>query len=224
MQTSMRVADWFAWSPGRSDRQAWRAWAGTQQMAMADPAAAIVLPMLLRRRLSPLGQALLAAALACGDAACRARLILATRHGELSRTVNILQALSDATPPSPADFSLSVHHSLLGLLSIHTGNRHAHAAISAGGDSFVCGLLEASACLHAAPEEPVLLLFAEEALPPPYDEVFPDAAKETPLALALLLTKRQGTEIASLISKTGSMSALEFLHAFLKAEVALADA
>ncbi len=224
MQRAICVADWFAWSPDRSDRQAWRAWAGASQMAMAPPDAAAVIPMLLRRRLSPLGQALVGAALACGEAARRARLILASRHGELSRTINILRDLSDAMPPSPADFSLSVHHSLLGLLSIQTGNRHAHSAISAGGDSFAYGLLEASACLHAAPEEPVLLLFAEESPPPPYDEVFPTAGEETPLALALLLTKRQGTVIASPTGKAGSMAAREFLRDFLKAEAAAADA
>ena len=87
-------------------------------------------PLLLRRRVSAIGQQALRAAWGL-PAAAEARLIFASRHGEFSRTLSILDALANDQPVSPADFTLSVHHALAGLLSIAQRNRLGHTAIAA---------------------------------------------------------------------------------------------
>jgi hypothetical protein len=64
---------------------------------------------------------------------------------------------------------MSVHHALVGLISIHTGNREGHTAVSAAADTFGFGFLEAAA--YAAVEsKPALLVYLDEPLPDAYGE------------------------------------------------------
>jgi hypothetical protein len=191
----MIVRDWFAWSPGRETRRDWLAWAGSDvpQAQAAQPIPA--LPMMLRRRATPIGQKALAAALAC-EGIDKARYVLASRHGEYDRTVNILLSLANDQQPSPAEFSMSVHHGLAGLLSIHTGNRLGHIAVAASLDSFGYGLLEAASCLADAPETPVLLLYVDAPLPDSYAPFRLAAEATLPVAVALLLAAGDGSRIS----------------------------
>ena len=125
---------------------------------------------MLRRRISTIGQMAFRASYALSEQRT-ARFIFCSRHGESDRTLRILQSLAAKEPISPADFSLSVHNALAGLLSIAWGNTAGHTAISAGADSFGYGLLEAVACLKEGPSDPVMLVYFDDLLPQPYDEV-----------------------------------------------------
>jgi hypothetical protein len=142
------------------------------------------LPLLLRRRVGALGRHALAAAWRVMPKGSP-RFVFSSRHGEYDRTLRLLEALIGDGDVSPAEFGLSVHHALAGLLSIAKANRQGHTAIAAGPDSFGYGLLEAAACLADNPSEPVLLVHYDEPLPAPYDEVVAD--EEGPIALALAL-------------------------------------
>lgn len=187
------VGRWSAWAPGRETQAAWRTWAGAPP-AGVEEAPPAPLPMMLRRRATPLGQKLIGVALACGEAVGRARYVLASRHGELRRTLGILDSLEAGELPSPAEFSMSVHHGLAGLLSIHTGNRAGHTALAAGVDSFGFGLLEAAATLAERPDEPVLLLYGDDPLPDLYDRFGGADDAGLPMVCALLL--EAGDDIA----------------------------
>jgi hypothetical protein len=164
---SVAVTGWAAWTGG--------AWLG------AEPAAA---PTMLRRRVSPLGQQALRAAWS-QEASASARLVFSSRHGEFARTLSIMDELAAGHEVSPADFTLSVHHALAGLLSIARGNRLGHTAIAAGDETLFCALLEAAACLAESPAEPVVLVHYDEPLPAPFDHFSP--ADEETVALALTL-------------------------------------
>jgi hypothetical protein len=129
---------------------------------------------------------MLTAALALGETARTGRYILASRHGEFSRQLGILDALAGDELPSPAEFTMSVHNALAGLLSIHTGNTQGHTAIAAGADTFGMALLEAVASLHEAPASPVLLLYGDDQLPPPFD-VYDETDTAEPLVAAFAL-------------------------------------
>jgi beta-ketoacyl synthase-like protein len=180
------IRGWAAWAPGLETEAAWREWA-TGRRETADSAAPNVapMPMSLRRRISPLGQAALRCAWGLPDAG-KARIVSASRHGEFGRTLSILEALAVGETVSPADFTLSVHHALVGLLSIAQGNRGGHTAVAGGPDSFGFGFLEAVSCLQDRPSEPVILLYYDEPLPAPYD-VF-EHTEVQPLAIALSLS------------------------------------
>jgi Beta-ketoacyl synthase, N-terminal domain len=185
---SVAIRAWYAWAPGMDTQREWLEWAGAVSVATGpcDIVQPTALPMLLRRRATPLGQKIVMAALALGETARTGRYILASRHGEFSRQLGILDALASAELPSPAEFTMSVHHALAGLLSIHTGNTQGHTAIAAGADTFGMALVEAVACLQEAPGAPVLLLYGDELLPPPYN-VYDDAFIAEPLVAAFAL-------------------------------------
>lgn len=169
------IPHWMAWSPSAKSRGGnW-----------APPDA----PTILKRRVSPLGREALLAAFGLPDVGA-SRFVLSSRHGEFGRTQALLSALADGEPLSPADFSLSVHHGLIGLLSIATGNRLGHTAVAAGRESFAYGLLEAAAAATERPGQPMALVHFDEPLPPPWDAV--DGAQEAPLAMALYLTSPAG--------------------------------
>jgi hypothetical protein len=171
-----------AWAPGRESWADWCAWAGAISPVTSDEAVAV--PTLLRRRVGQVGQKALKAA--WGLPRVRdARYVFASRHGEFERTTGLLRAVVGGEPPSPADFSLSVHNALTGLLSIAAGNRAGHTAIAAGTDSFCYGLLEAAACIAEAPSKPVILVSYDAPLIPPYDELI---APSEPLAVVLSLS------------------------------------
>jgi hypothetical protein len=172
---------------GQSDRSrfefrlaGWRAW----DSARAESETPSAVPLSLRRRVSPVGQKALRAAWSFPEIAT-ARLILASRHGEFGRTLSILDDLGKAQPVSPADFTLSVHNALVGLLSIAAANRRGHTAIAAGAETFGFGLIEAAACLAESPDEPVVLIYFDEPLPGPYAEFNETDAQ--PMALARIM-------------------------------------
>jgi hypothetical protein len=188
-QLTFSVRDWFAWVPGRETRPAWRTWASGPDSPVAPEESAEpmpTLPMMLRRRATSIGQKAVGAALAC-QGANAARYIVASRHGEYDRTMDIFTSLAEKEAPSPAEFSMSVHHGLAGLLSIHTANRLGHVAISAAQDSFAFGMMEAALCLAEDPAIPVLLIYYDAPLPDAYDQFRAASEAELPTVLALLM-------------------------------------
>jgi hypothetical protein len=180
------ILNWSAWMPGRETRTAWRSWAGVRPDGDATPSAA-PLPMLLRRRLSAFGQRLVSAINDCAVGLPPARYVLSTRHGELARALKVLDAIEADGLSSPTDFSMAIHHALIGLLSIHTGNRLGHTALSAGWDSFANGLLEAAACIAERPDEPVILVHGDDRLPDGYDAFREADDAALPLVVAIAL-------------------------------------
>jgi hypothetical protein len=168
-------------APGNEPDYCWP----SQDDTVGDASARPPVPLLLRRRVSPIGQAALHAAWALPQVE-HARFIFASRHGEFDRTLTMLEQLAAEDGPSPADFSLGVHNALAGLLSVSTQNRRGHIALAAGVDSFGFGLIEAAACLLERPEEPVMLVYYDAGLPPGYPDTVPACAEAT-LALALVL-------------------------------------
>jgi hypothetical protein len=138
----------------------------------------------LRRRIGPIGQTAISAALGC-EGGLQSRYVFASRHGELGRTVGILGTVAAAETPSPTEFSMSVHHALAGLLSIHMHNREGHTAVAAGVDTFGFGFMEAAAYV-AAEAKPALLVYYDAALPDGYRE-FDAPGDALPLVVVLHL-------------------------------------
>jgi hypothetical protein len=185
------VDDWTAHAPGRQRREDWLAWAqGKPLEPVSEQPTKEVLPGLLRRRVSAIGQLALRAASSLGKGR-GARFIFCSRHGEFRRTKALLATLCRNEPPSPADFSLSVHNALAGLLSIAWCNGAGHTAIAAGRESFAFGLLEAAVCLLTRPEEAILLVYFDEPLLEEYAAFGED--DDASLALALLLAPARGS-------------------------------
>lgn len=195
---SFRLLGWSAWTESRTEPAAWRSWAGVEfdpgrpELESLPPGD---VPMMLRRRASPEGRAALGAAAGLPHLD-EARYVLSTRHGELSRTLSVIECLTRGEPPSPADFSMSVHHALVGLLSIGARNPKGHGAVSAGRESFCYGMLEAAACIAERPDEPVILIHYDERPQGAFAELFDNADSDGPLVVAFCLSgKASGSKV-----------------------------
>jgi hypothetical protein len=165
--------------------RAWNVWSEAASPADRPPHAAPEgAPPLLRRRVGTLGQHALRLAwgMACSG---EARLIASSRHGEFHRSLAIMEGLVAGEGVSPAEFTLSVHHALVGLLSVARANRLGHTAVAAGPESFCFGFLDAVAGLADAPQEPVLLIHYDEPLPEPFTRFAPETGPALALVLAL---------------------------------------
>ena len=162
----------------------WPAGATGATAVTGAPDVAFVEP-LLRRRLSPQARMVLNVANDCAAGLTDARIVFASRHGELKRTTTLLEALAAGEGLSPTLFSMSVLNASSGLFSILQKNTAPATAISAGRASFGYGLLEACLQLAERPQQPVLYVYADEPAPALY--AAGEAAGQRAHALALLL-------------------------------------
>ncbi len=189
-EVNFTVESWSAWSTSKTQLADWSSWANNQFFTATEMAPDIsMIPAMKRRRMSSLTKMAFATALDCvKDTDEHPNCIFASQHGELTRTVKILNTLVDMEDVSPTDFSLSVHNTALGLFSIHTHNKQPATTVAAGEDSFGYGLLEAAILLARFPDTPVLLVFFDEPLPQPLSKLL-DKPEEA-ISIALLLSSR----------------------------------
>ena len=185
------IESWSAWSPSKPQTSDWLEWANnrpfTSQSATPDVS---MIPAMKRRRMSNLTKMAFATALDCvKDSKQQPNCVFASQHGELERTVKILNSLVADDDVSPTDFSLSVHNTALGLFTIHTGNNQPATTVAAGEDSFGYGLLEAALLLERFPETPVLLVYFDQPLPSPLSQLIEQETESVSVAL-MLTTKR----------------------------------
>lgn len=134
-----------------------------------QPAVSFIDPM-VRRRLSSLDRIALHVANACAPEG-PARLVFASRHGELARSAALLTQLATGELPSPMNFSLSVLNAAPGLYGIARKDLSASSALSAEEATFPLALVEAAAQAWSDPDSPVVLAFADEPPPPQYQEL-----------------------------------------------------
>jgi len=183
----------------------WTAWSAAAASATEAAAACDIafVESLLRRRLSPLAKMALHVAHTCVQERPGVRLVFASRHGELNRTMAMLGDLARSEPLSPTAFSLSVHNTAAGIFSIARQDRSAATAVAAGDETLAYGLLESHCQLEANPASAVLMVYADEPLPKEYRS-FADRtehahavaillAAEAPRSVTLACTDSNGT-------------------------------
>lgn len=135
-----------------------------------------------RRRLSTLAKASLWVAHQCVHDLSDVRMIYASQHGEVARTTEMLAQLAEQESISPTAFSMSVLNATLGFYSIVRGITAPATAISSGAETLGYALLEAHGQLQRHPDQPVLVVYADETVPTVWQ-----MENRTPHALALLL-------------------------------------
>jgi hypothetical protein len=174
-----------AWAPGVETKSLWLAWAHGKIAFTAgtEPLVKNMVPM-LRRRAGFAAKMALEVAYECLGDKTDVPSVFSSRHGEASRSADLLLQLATDAPLSPTSFGLSVHNATAGLFSIARGD-HANSAVLAAGKSSVesavieaCGLLA-----DGAPD--VLLVVYDCPLPEVYAG-FQDCA-EQPYAWAWLM-------------------------------------
>lgn len=164
------VMDWSAWAPGLTTREAWQAWAKAPWLPTGEDTPALSeVPAMQRRRIERLGRMAIQAACWCEqpDEAGPVPLVFASRHGDVARSMELLDTLSNDNAMSPTAFGLSVHNAVAALYSIARGHRGNYVASSAGRATVETACIEAVGLLaDGAPE--VRLVVYESPLPPVY--------------------------------------------------------
>ena len=188
MQLRFNICSWGAWSPRYQQPQDWRHWQSSddvQSSSLPDAPKLARVPAMKRRRYSALTKMQLEAAFQA-DAPNSCRTIFSSRHGELHRTIGLLDNIVEKEPLSPIAFSQSVHNTASGIYSILTDNRAPSTSIAAGEESLPQALIEAYAQLHEDPT-PILLVFGDQPVPDIYTHFVDEIG--LPLSLALVLKR-----------------------------------
>ena len=194
-QVSFSIAQLEAWAPGVTVASEWREWArGERTIERLGEPALQQMPAMLRRHAGRLGR------LACSPAYDSLRelrdvpVVFSARYGEVSRSVELLAALSAGEELSPTTFGLSVHNAVPGLFSMARKETANSVSLAAGEDSAEAGVIEACGLLDDGAEQ-VLLVVADCPLPEIY-QAFEDTL---PLAFGWsCLVRRPSVDVVAL--------------------------
>lgn len=165
------IADWAAWAPGLSERSQWPGWAAAPYLPHGgDTPALSEVPAMQRRRIDRLGRMAIQAACWCEDADgadSGVPLVFASRHGDVARSMELLDELARDQPLSPTGFGLSVHNAIAALYSIARGYRGNYLALAAGQATVEAACVEAVGLLADGADE-VRVVVYESPLPDIY--------------------------------------------------------
>jgi len=192
---SFSVESYAAWAPTVETKEAWLGWANANYVISGDVAAPVqAMPPMLRRRAGFLGKMALEVAYGCLGQRVDVPIVFSSRHGEASRSVDLLLDLAKGMPLSPTSFGLSVHNATGGLFSIARSD-HASTIALAGGKSTIENAVIEACGLLAEGDSAVLLVAYDCPLPIPYS-AFQDC-DEQPFAWAWLM-RPPADEVVSL--------------------------
>lgn len=191
------VINWLALSPGLIDSSAWTTWSIDQQWPEhCDPVPVTLIPAMMRRRMSSLSKLAMQAAMSLVDIHSTQvdYIVFASRHGELTRTVKLMQDILNGEDASPTAFSQSVHNTASGLYTIATKQAIPVTSLGACENTLHAALIEAAVYLVEHPSHTVLLVDFDEPLPAPYQHF--DAPNYKSYAFGMLLTSGNDVELA----------------------------
>ena len=150
------------------------------------------IPAMQRRRLSPLARAVFHVLERCGCQAAETPVIFSSEMGEIERTQDILEAIANSKPVSPAAFSLSVHNAIAGLWSLVHGVRLPLLALAPPARSPVPALLEAAGQLHEGLAATVQVVYYEGRYPDFYAPFLNGPGGPVAIGLRLALPSGSG--------------------------------
>lgn len=182
--------------------KSWASWMPELALSAADGAAMSPaqpelpqVPAMVRRRLSPMTKMAFHVALHAATTPIPLPTLFASRHGDLHKTLALLQQLAAGEALSPTHFALSVHNAISGQLSLFQLNHADSNAIAAGADSLHYAVLEAAARLKTEPAlTDILVVYADEPVPAVYQSYCQDPS--VAIAVALLFSRHQGQLIS----------------------------
>ena len=192
---SFSVESYAAWAPTVETKEAWLGWANANYVISGAVAAPVqAMPPMLRRRAGFLGKMALEVAYGCLGQRVDVPIVFSSRHGEASRSVDLLLDLAKGVPLSPTSFGLSVHNATGGLFSIARSDHASNIALAGGKSTIENAVIEACGLL-AEGDSAVLLVAYDCPLPIPYS-AFQDC-DEQPFAWAWLM-RPPADEVVSL--------------------------
>lgn len=169
---NFNIDNWLALSPGILTRDEWHYWSNNHQQWPIElmPVVASLIKPMMRRRMSSLSKLALQAALQISVDQPIDYIVFSSRHGELTRTVKLIEEIMAGDDASPMAFSQSVHNTAAGLFTISTNRAIPVTSLAAVESTLHHALIEASIYLQENPMHHVLLVDFDEPLPTPYKQ------------------------------------------------------
>ncbi len=168
MSLSFNIVEWAAYAPGLHDHAAWLAWSVESYLPKGNDVPALSeMPAMQRRRLERVGRTALQVAYWCQSAeVADIPLVFASRHGDIQRTYEMLEALARNEALSPTHFGLSIHNAIVAQYSIARNLKQNYLAVAAGKSTAEAAVIEALGLLHDGAEEVMIVM---------YDGLLPDS-------------------------------------------------
>lgn len=168
MSIRFTIEEWAAYGPGLHDQAAWKAWSQNAYLPEGDDVPALSeMPAMQRRRLERVGRIALQTAYWCQTAdSSDIPLIFASRHGDIQRTYEMLEALARKESLSPTHFGLSIHNAVVAQYSIARKLKQNYLAVAAGIATAEAAVIEALGLLHDGAQEVMVVM---------YDGLLPDS-------------------------------------------------
>jgi len=167
---SFNIESWNACALGLTETTQWEAWAKTLDWPSEGKVDASSIPPMMRRRMSIQSKLAVQTALNELNNQDIDYLVFSSRHGELHRTVTIIEDILSGEEASPMAFAQSVHNTAAGLTTIASKKPIPVTSIAAGENTFHSALLDAFIFLHENPKSKVLLIDFDQPLPHIYQE------------------------------------------------------
>jgi hypothetical protein len=171
-----------AWASGLDSVTAWQEWAANPHSIENETRAPVkAMPPMLRRRAARLGRAALEAMYRL-DPPAGQPIVFASRHGELSRSLDLLEELTREGAVSPQEFSMAVHNAEAGLFTIARKDSASVTALASENALTLSALMEAASRLPESGS--VTLILCDEPIP----ELFKPFVKDEPFCVAAAMT------------------------------------
>ena len=202
MHNRFVVSDWSAFAPGLESREQWLAWASTPHLPEGEQVPALAeMPAMQRRRLEKLGRMALQVAWRLqSEPEPSVPVVFSSRHGDITRTFQMLRGQAGGEALSPTHFGLSTHNAVIAQYSIARGLTGNYLATAGGVESPEAAVTEALGLL-ADGEASVLVVHCDDLTPPDY-ACYRDEP-EAPYAWAWRLRQPQEGETALALAPGG---------------------
>lgn len=211
VKIEFNIKGWLALSPGLHNKTHWQSWLdkSKQWPDQSEQVIADLIPPMMRRRMSALSKIAVQTALQLSQNQPIDYIVFASRHGELRRTVKLLENIMNGEDASPLAFSQSVHNTAAGLFTIASKRATPATSLAAGENSLSGALVEAFCYLSENPEHNVLLVDFDEPLPDLYQQY--ETQHFQNYALGLLITS--GNDYSLTIENTTMQAVSRTPHA-----------
>jgi hypothetical protein len=164
-ELTFAIKRWSAWLPDQPIDNSKLAWPNGRNLALELTTPDLsFLPLMQRRRLTPLARAAVAVAWDCWQSGDQIPTIFCSTHGETTSCFNILSVLADNQDVSPTQFTLSVHSGVAAVFSILTNNQAATIAMAPSTNNHTNALLEAYALICDQSTD-ILVVFYDQPIP-----------------------------------------------------------
>lgn len=220
IKISLNINAWRAHSNGLSSPECWKSWSDNLLWPSEGKLTTSAIPPMMRRRMSNLSKAAVQTTLEILEQHHADYLVFASRHGELHRSVALIDDILKGEEASPMAFSQSVHNTAAGLATIAAKKPIPVTSIAASENTFQSAIIEAWLYLSAHPEHKVLVVDFDQPIPEAYEQ-FEDQQYQT-YAIGLLLSSGDDFLITSQATKETSAETrpqgLEFMRHFISNE------